>query len=106
MRAALHAQRPPDEARAAPLVGEEVAQLADGGQQAERRRRAADVRSRPVKGLALKTVEFTAAAGIGRLEKGFFSRSVVLPHWLLTAVQRGKGSLRSVTKDAAGRTSG
>lgn len=29
--------------------------------------------------------------------KKLFSRSVVLPHWLLTAVQRGKGSLQSVT---------
>lgn len=59
-----------------------------------------------MKGLALKAVELTVVAGMGRLEKGFFSRSVVLPHWLLTAVQRGKGSLHSVTKDVTGRTSG
>lgn len=59
-----------------------------------------------MKGLALPMVELTVAAAVGRLKKGFFSRSAVLAHWLLTAVQRGKGSLHSVTKDVAGRASG
>lgn len=59
-----------------------------------------------MKGLDLKTVELTVVAGIGRLKKGFFSWSVVLPHWLLTAVQKGKGSLLSVTKNVAGRIGG
>lgn len=55
MRAALHAERSPNEARTAPPLGQEAAQLADGSQQAERHR--------PLRGLAPKTVQLTVVAG-------------------------------------------
>lgn len=88
VRAAVHAERPPDQARPPPPLGEEVTQLANGSQQAQRHRCAASLGSRAVTGLTGSTAELTPVAGYASFKKekkdkkkknSFCSSSVVLP---------------------------